>query len=321
MSDTESPNDPSSNDALAEEQQQQSQSAEEGGGSRRSRKLRDGRSSQPDDVTATITTPTTNASTSKPTTGANSSGSEEEVDGDDDNNNDDDGSSQQPPRSFQDSDEDMDEIYDKPAEVAQKIASEITDVNLEDDDENADDKKLLDDLERSMAFFNTSNDGGVTLDPTFIRLREEYDRLHKIFVQSRSNEKRLMKKMKDMTVELGSNAVKVQAALKVSQTDRGLISSLKKEVKKAWKMVESGTEKEARAKEAIASLKAEVEGLRRANLEQGGTAAATNVKASAAAGRNKLLEYQMGQEESIKELILVSKGFFSWGFCGIYRAL
>jgi hypothetical protein len=162
-------------------------------------------------------------------------------------------------------------------------------------------------LERSMAFFNNSSDGGVTSDPTFIRLREEYDRLHKIFVQSRSNEKRLMKKMKDMTVELGSNAVKVQAALKVSQTDRGLISSLKKEVKKAWKMVESGTEKEARAKEAISSLKAEVEALRRANLEQGGTAAANTVKASAAAGRNKLLEYQMGQEESIKELILVKK--------------
>ncbi|KAJ3176158.1 hypothetical protein HK101_010502, partial [Irineochytrium annulatum] len=89
------------------------------------------------------------------------------------------------------------------------------------------------------------------------RMRSEYEKLHRLFMQSRKNEQSLIKKCKDLSAELTANTAKVQAALKLGQNDRSTIGALKKEVRKAWKMVEVGTEKENRAKEAITRLKME----------------------------------------------------------------
>ena len=52
-----------------------------------------------------------------------------------------------------------------------------------------------------------------------------------------------------------SNAIKVQTALRLSQEDQTTIASLKKEIERAWKMVEASHEKEQRAKETIHNLK------------------------------------------------------------------
>lgn len=41
-----------------------------------------------------------------------------------------------------------------------------------------------------------------------------------------------------------ANAAKVQTALKLSQEDQKTIESLKKEIEKAWKMVDASHEKE-----------------------------------------------------------------------------
>ena len=65
-----------------------------------------------------------------------------------------------------------------------------------------------------------------------------------------------------------ANAAKVQTALKLSEEDQMTIRSLKKEIEKAWKMVDASHEKEARARETISHLKMEISNLTRL-VEQG----------------------------------------------------
>ena len=132
------------------------------------------------------------------------------------------------------------------------------------------------------------------------KLKEEYDKLNKLLMESRKNEGQLMKKCKDMTSELSANARKIQTALKLSQSDRGTIAALQKEVKKAWKQVETNAEKEARNKDLIASLRNEVETLR-----GGGAVAATEETTavpSTGLNRHKLIELQMEQEDELRKV-------------------
>ena len=65
-----------------------------------------------------------------------------------------------------------------------------------------------------------------------------------------------------------ANAAKVQTALKLNEEDQGTIAALKKEIEKAWKMVDASHEKEAKAKETIQQLKMEIANLTRL-VEQG----------------------------------------------------
>lgn len=60
------------------------------------------------------------------------------------------------------------------------------------------------------------------------------------------NEKRLVKKCRELNSEIVGNAAKVQTALKLSEEDQQTIVALKKEIEKAWKMVDSSHEKVSR---------------------------------------------------------------------------
>jgi hypothetical protein len=143
-------------------------------------------------------------------------------------------------------------------------------------------------------------------DPIFLKMKDEYEKIHNLFVQSRRNENALIKRCREMTLELNSNASKVLAALKLSQNDRITISSLKKETKKAWAVVESLNEREDRSKDAISSLKVEVESLK-ASLNENGATSSTSPQSFVGFGKNRLLELQMEQETVIKKLRLVIK--------------
>lgn len=57
------------------------------------------------------------------------------------------------------------------------------------------------------------------------------------------NEKRLTKKVKELNGEIVGNAAKVQTALRLSEEDQTTIITLKKEVEKAWKLVDASHEK------------------------------------------------------------------------------
>ena len=105
-------------------------------------------------------------------------------------------------------------------------------------------------------------------DQSLSKFREEYEKLHRALRKSHDNEKRLIKKCRELNSEIVSNAAKVQTALKLSEEDQGTIAALKKEIEKAWKLVDASPEKEARAKETIQQLKLEIANLTRL-LEQG----------------------------------------------------
>ena len=79
----------------------------------------------------------------------------------------------------------------------------------------------------------------------------------------------------------------MQTALKLSQEDQNTIASLKREIEKAWKMVDAAHEKEGRAKETIQQLKHEIQNLSRL-VEQG-------------AGLS------IGQENTVNELMKVKQ--------------
>ncbi|KAL3915697.1 MAG: hypothetical protein SGPRY_007119 [Prymnesium sp.] len=122
-------------------------------------------------------------------------------------------------------------------------------------------------------------------DKSLERFRVEYDKLHRALKKSHESEKRLIKKCRELNQEIVANAAKVQTALKLSQEDQNTISSLKREIEKAWKMVDAAHDKEGRAKETIQQLKHEIQNLSRL-VEQG-------------AGLS------IGQENTVNELIKV----------------
>merc|ERR1711862_440323 len=105
-------------------------------------------------------------------------------------------------------------------------------------------------------------------DKSLEHFRLEYEKLHRALKKSHESEKRLIKKCRELNQEIVSNAAKVQTALKLSQEDQGTIGNLKKEIERAWHMVEASHEKEVKANQTIQVLKVEVNNLTRL-VEQG----------------------------------------------------
>ncbi|XP_072882973.1 cilia- and flagella-associated protein 58 [Hemitrygon akajei] len=95
------------------------------------------------------------------------------------------------------------------------------------------------------------------------KFRVEYEKLHRALKKSHENEKRLMSKCKELNAEIIANSAKMTTALKLSQDDQSTIDSLKQEIEKAWKMVDSALEQEKQGKETIRSLKQEISNLTR----------------------------------------------------------
>lgn len=79
-----------------------------------------------------------------------------------------------------------------------------------------------------------------------VERRLEYEKLHRALKKSHEQEKRLIKKCRELNGEIVNNAAKVQTALKLSQEDQATIGSLRKEIEKAWTMVDVAHEKEGK---------------------------------------------------------------------------
>lgn len=122
----------------------------------------------------------------------------------------------------------------------------------------------FEDLERDFQEVLTELVGDKSLE----KFRKEYEKLHKALKKSHDQEKKLIKRCRELNSEIVNNAAKVQTALKLSQDDKHNIASLRREIDKAWKMVDASHDKEARAKETIQRLKVEIASLSRL-VEQG----------------------------------------------------
>ncbi|XP_043234080.1 cilia- and flagella-associated protein 58-like [Amphibalanus amphitrite] len=95
-------------------------------------------------------------------------------------------------------------------------------------------------------------------DPTLARFRMEYSKLHAALQRSHHNERRLMDKCRELQAEIASHSAEVATALKLASDDKQTIDALKKEVEKAWKMVDLAHEREQEAKETMEALQNEI---------------------------------------------------------------
>ena len=81
-------------------------------------------------------------------------------------------------------------------------------------------------------------------DKSLEKFRLEYEKLHRALKRSHDHEKKLIKKVRELNGEIVNNAAKVHTALKLSQEDQNTIATLRKEIEKAWKLVDVAHEKE-----------------------------------------------------------------------------
>ena len=116
------------------------------------------------------------------------------------------------------------------------------------------------------------------------RFQNEYEKLYRALKTSYESEKRLVKRCKELNETIVSNATRVKAALRLTQEDSSTISLLKKEVDRAWKLVETAKEREERARKIILDLRAEIAHLTK--IVEGGT----SLSVSAENNVQKMLE-------------------------------
>eukprot|EP00474_Spongospora_subterranea_P000621 CRZ01079.1 hypothetical protein [Spongospora subterranea] len=103
----------------------------------------------------------------------------------------------------------------------------------------------------------------LSADDSLKTFRMEYEKLHSALKKSHDNEKSLINKCRTLNADILQNAAKVHAALRLSQEDQNSIQLLKKEIDKAWKMVDAAHEKEKNAKKTTSMLKQEIANLSR----------------------------------------------------------
>ena len=106
-------------------------------------------------------------------------------------------------------------------------------------------------------------------EKSMLRFQNEYEKLYRALKTSYESEKRLVKRCKELNETIVGNATRVKAALRLTQEDSSTISLLKKEVDRAWKLVETAKDKEDRARKIIQDLKGEIAHLTK--IVEGGT--------------------------------------------------
>ena len=95
-------------------------------------------------------------------------------------------------------------------------------------------------------------------DSQMEKFRKEYEKIHRALKTSYESEKRLVKRCKELNDTILQNAARVKGAIKLTQEDSQAITALRKEIEKAWKLVETAKDKEEKARRIIQSLKDEI---------------------------------------------------------------
>ncbi|XP_055336497.1 cilia- and flagella-associated protein 58-like [Paramacrobiotus metropolitanus] len=95
------------------------------------------------------------------------------------------------------------------------------------------------------------------------KFRVEYEKLHQAIKMAHENEIKLMGKCRDLHAEIVANSSRITTATRLAQEDQATIQALKKEIEKAWKMLDEAHEREDKAGETITTLKMEIGNLTR----------------------------------------------------------
>jgi hypothetical protein len=128
-------------------------------------------------------------------------------------------------------------------------------------------------------------------------LLADYEKLKAVFEESKNQTVELAKKATEMSEEIVDNNQKMQKLVKGLTDEKSNGAYLKKELKKAWAVVESNTEKDAKTKELVLELKEELTALKGTDMHVAG--------GGSSPGKGKLLAMQAEQEEEIRTLSMV----------------
>lgn len=133
--------------------------------------------------------------------------------------------------------------------------------------------------------------------------REEYERLYKALLQSHESEKRLTKKIRDLNAEIGASAQNVQTAMKTAAEDQQQIATLRRDIEAQQKLVSQSLQKETKAKEAIAKLKAEIADLQQRIDKGAGMSAEQELQLTQLQGQREQLEKDRDMLKQNKEML------------------
>ncbi|CAD8061474.1 unnamed protein product [Paramecium sonneborni] len=128
-------------------------------------------------------------------------------------------------------------------------------------------------------------------EPALERFRQEYTKLHQAFRNAYDQERRLLRKLRDINSDILNNAGKVTNALKFSQEDVERIKLLKTDLDNTYKIIEQAQMREDKLKQKIENFQAEIKHLQ--DLVEQGNALQSQT--------NKITELQTQKEELIKE--------------------
>ncbi|CAK85366.1 unnamed protein product (macronuclear) [Paramecium tetraurelia] len=128
-------------------------------------------------------------------------------------------------------------------------------------------------------------------EPALERFRQEYTKLHQAFRNAYDQERRLLRKLRDINSDILNNAGKVTNALKFSQEDSERIKLLKTELDNTYKVIEQAQMREDKLKQKIENFQAEIKHLQ--DLVEQGNALQSQT--------NKITELQTQKEDFIKE--------------------
>ncbi|OQV24620.1 Cilia- and flagella-associated protein 58 [Hypsibius exemplaris] len=139
-----------------------------------------------------------------------------------------------------------------PYQVDEKMLSELN-VRLSHDE------AVMNEMERDFQLVIRDLTGNESLG----RFRVEYEKLHVAIRMAHENEMKLMGKCRDLHAEIVANATRITTATRLAQEDQATIQALKKEIEKAWKMLDEAHEREDKAGETVTTLKMEIANLSR----------------------------------------------------------
>jgi len=94
-------------------------------------------------------------------------------------------------------------------------------------------------------------------DPAFSQIRLEHEKLFKALKKSYNQEKRLLKRCRELNGEVLSSAAKLQSTQKLFNDDESTVDSMRRDVEKAWSMADESHKKELKALDAITQLQEE----------------------------------------------------------------
>jgi len=128
-------------------------------------------------------------------------------------------------------------------------------------------------------------------DASLEHFRRQYERLHRALMSSHDNEKKLLKKCKDLNQDIVGNAGKVQVALELTKEEAQNVTILRQEMDKAYRVIEQFRMKEEQNKKKMEGLHEQIRQLR-ALVDQGNSMAAghTNTNSELIAQNQRLTD-------------------------------